>query len=400
MEYSLPKGFRAAGISAGIYKNKPEKLDLAFFYSERVARAAGVFTANQVKAAPVLVSQRNIKNGWAQAIIVNSGCANACTGLRGTKDAERTADLTARSFSIKKEDVLVASTGVIGEFLPMEKMEAGLKKISASLHMRWSSQNKSVLSAVHAIMTTDTVPKIAGKVFRLGGKNVTIWGCVKGSGMIHPNMATMLSFIFTDASIPLSQMKKILSSTVDKTFNSLTVDGDTSTNDSLFFLANGLSAELKSKNELDQFQTEFEKVCRSLSLQMVLDGEGATKAAEILVKGARTAREAKKIAETVATSPLVKTALFGEDANWGRVLAASGRAGVPFDPSKVDLYFGSLCVARSGFKASFSEKKAKEILVKKIVPITIHLHAGKSEWRYLTCDFSLDYVKINADYRS
>ncbi len=390
----LPKDFYAVGVRCGIY-NKPTKLDLALFYSKRVGNAGAVFTTNRVQAAPIKISQKHLKSGKTQVIVANSGCANAGTGIKGLKDAENICELVAKQFSLRKENVLIASTGVIGSSLPISKMEKGIKEAALLIN----SEKNSPLSAVQAIMTTDTVPKSAGSQFNLDGKKVTLWGCAKGAGMIHPNMATMLAFILTDAEISSSDINPMLKRVADKSFNAISVDGDTSTNDSLFLLANGAAAKVNSKN-LGLFERELEKVCRSLALQLVSDGEGATKVMEIRVEGARSNKDAKKIAETVATSPLVKTALFGRDANWGRILAAVGRSGIKVDPDKINISFDGLSVARHGQGVPFSEKKALKILDKKFVPLTISLGQGKSTWSYFTCDFSFDYVKINADYRS
>lgn len=388
----LPNGFFAAGIHAGIGKHRQKK-DLAIFYSAKKCNAAAVFTTNRVKAAPVTLSEKKLKTGKASAIVVNSGCANACTGSRGARDAQKICALAAMRFSLKPENILVASTGVIGEFLPMKKIEAGIEKLS--------SLDPSPLSAVLAMMTTDTFPKICSRQLRMKGNLITIWAAAKGAGMIHPKMATMLCFIFTDAGLPVSVMRKMLKAEVERSFNSLSVDGDTSTNDCVFFLANGLSEMvLETNSEQRKFQNKLSEVSQSLARQIASDGEGATKRIEIFVQGARTNADAKKIAETVATSPLVKTALFGKDANWGRIVAAVGRSGVALDPDKIEVRFDRLCVVRDGGPAAFSEKEAKRILNRKVVPITIHLHQGQGKWRYLTCDFSLEYVKINASYRS
>jgi glutamate N-acetyltransferase / amino-acid N-acetyltransferase len=394
LKLSLPAGFRAAGIHSGIYK-KNEKPDLAIFVSDKVCRAAGMFTTNKVKAAPIIVSQKHMRHGKISAIIANSGCANACTGEKGLIDADQMCASAAHFLKLKKEQILVASTGVIGQFLPMEKIETGIKTLATKL-----KSSSDPISAVTAIMTTDTFPKTAVARFRINHKPVTIWACAKGSGMIHPNMATMFSFILTDALMPLNEMKRILKMSVEETFNSLTVDGDTSTNDCVFLLANGSSTFIKSRKEIEKFHSELRDICKSLAHQMALDGEGATKRVEIVVKNAKTVQGAKKIAETVATSPLVKTAIFGEDANWGRIMAAIGRAGIELDPNKIEISFNDLRVAKNGCAAQFSEEKAKEILKNKEIKILIDLHQGDKKAHYFTCDLSLDYVKINADYRS
>ncbi len=394
---SLPIGFRAYAARAGLYPD-PKRLDLALFVSDKVCGAAAVFTSNVVKAAPVLESRQKIQSGRARAILANSGCANACTGARGLNDARTVARAAAREFRIPESEILVASTGVIGKYLPVGKMGAALKEMSRSVG---KIAEPDGARAARAILTTDTVPKISSVTFPLAGERVTIWGCAKGAGMIHPNMATMLSFIFTDAQVDPRLMRSMLKRAADQSFNALSVDGDTSTNDTVFFLANGMSGvQVKERIHQHEFEEKLCKIARSLANQIAADGEGATSRVDITVQGARTDRDAKKIAATIATSPLVKTAVFGRDANWGRILAAAGRAGVPFNPDKVDVFFGSLCVAKSGGAHPFSETKAKKILSEKIVPITIDLRQGKGRAAYVTCDFSIDYIKINADYRT
>ncbi|MBI2915821.1 MAG: bifunctional glutamate N-acetyltransferase/amino-acid acetyltransferase ArgJ [Elusimicrobia bacterium] len=398
--YALPTGFRLAGIRSGIAKQEG-KLDLALFHSDRICDAAALFTVNRVQAAPVLVSRDHIRSGKAQTILANSGCANACTGEQGLRDAEKCAADAARLLSIKKENLLLASTGVIGQYMPMENLEKGIEDL-VSLVQSSSYPNRSLsASAVNAILTTDTVPKTSGVQFRVRGKKVTLWGCAKGAGMIHPDLATMLCFILTDAAFPARQLRAVLKKVGRDTFNCLSVDGDTSTNDTVFLLANGSSGvALKSLPDQKLFEKHLQEVCRSLCLQIAADGEGATRVLEVRVRGARTVAEAQRVALTVATSPLVKTAVFGKDANWGRVMAAVGRSGVRVNPGKIDLFFGKICVARKGAAAPFPEKKARSLFEEKVVPVTIRLNQGKSNGTYLTCDFSVNYVKINADYRS
>ncbi len=395
--HTLPIGFRAFSARAGLYPN-PKRLDLALFVSESPCSAAAVFTTNVVKAAPVLLSEAVIRSGRARLIVANSGCANACTGARGLKDAQAVARSAARNMGVSERDVLTASTGVIGKFLPVPKLKAALRKISAAAGKNSGSDGRS---AARAIMTTDTHPKVAGVTFPLAGERVTIWGCAKGAGMIHPNMATMLSFVLTDAHIDPRVMKGMLRRAADQSFNALSVDGDTSTNDTVFFLANGESGvRVAERLHQAEFEEKLRKVTRSLAEQIAADGEGATSRIDIEILGAASDSDARKIARTIATSPLVKTAVFGRDANWGRILAAAGRSGARFDPGKVEVRFGSLCVAKSGGARPFSEAKARKILSGKIVPITVDLHQGRGRARYVTCDFSLDYVKINADYRT
>ncbi len=393
---NFPLGFQALGLHCGIGK-KITKPDLAIFNSCEPCQAAGVFTKNQVKAAPVILSQERLRKGRAIAVIINSGCANACTGAQGHKDAVKTAELVSQNLRIHPNDVLVASTGVIGAFLPMDKMARGVQDICAGI---MDGQNDP-LQAVKAMMTTDTVPKFeAVKVISPKGV-YHIWGCVKGAGMIHPNMATMISVILTDAFLPAQALKRALKNAADESFNCASVDGDTSTNDSVYLLANGASGtHLTTPADQKKFEGNLKELSLKLVRRMIADGEGATKTVEITVVGGRTPADAKKIAETVATSPLVKTAMFGNDANWGRIMAAIGRSGVKIAPEKISIAFADMKVAKDGRGLPFSEKRGLEILKKKVVPVTINLGQGKAVARAFTCDFSLDYVKINADYRT
>jgi len=394
---NFPLGYRAWGLYSGIGKNK-SKPDLALFYSETACQSAGVFTRNQVKAAPVLLSQERIRSGLgrARAVLINSGNANACTGARGMKDARESALAAALGLTVSIEDVLVASTGVIGQFLPMANLKAGISRICQVIQ-----RESDPPRAVRAMMTTDTVPKFEGRSLKAGGRTYRIWGCVKGAGMIHPDMATMISVILTDAQVPASFLKAALKRAVNESFNCATVDGDTSTNDSVYLLANGVSGvTLSSAKDLKDFEAALNDLCLSLARRMVRDGEGATKLVEIAVTGARTSTDAKKAAVTVATSPLVKTAVFGNDANWGRIFAALGRSGAHLNQNKIKVAFGNLTVARHGVGLAFSEKRGREILKRDTVPLSIDLGMGKAKAKILTCDFSFDYVKINAEYRT
>lgn len=402
-DYVLPKGFVAAGLHCGIAKKKGKK-DLALFYSIYPAAAAGMFTSNIVKAAPVLVSEKHLSNGRDfRAVVANSGCANACTGADGMKAAEGTCAEAARLAGVEPDEVLVASTGVIGQNLPLKKLRQGLAKLAPKV-LKGKSDAES---AVRAIMTTDLVPKTARREITIDKRKITVWGCVKGAGMIHPALkplhATMLAFIFTDAAITPFALDKALRPACEKTFNRVTVDGDTSTNDTVLALANGAALNGKISDRDKSFRV-FEEaltgVCMDLARKIAADGEGATKLVEVEVRNADTERAAIKVAETIATSPLVKTAVFGCDANWGRIIAAAGRAGVKFNPEKVDIYFGGLQVARRGGPAGFSEARALKILKQKKVKITVDLHQGRRSAAYYTCDFSYDYVRINGSYRS
>ncbi|MGH9799794.1 MAG: bifunctional glutamate N-acetyltransferase/amino-acid acetyltransferase ArgJ [Blastocatellia bacterium] len=393
---ALPKGFLAGTAGCGLKKKAGE--DLAIIFSERPAVAAAVFTQNLVAAAPVLLSRQHLRHRTHRAIIVNSGGANACTGQEGLNDAQQTAELVAEYFNCDDREVLVASTGVIGLRLDMAKVESGIRAATAELSRQrgWN--------VAEAIMTTDTRPKRASHRVKLGGKSVTIAGIAKGSGMIHPNMATLLAFVTTDAAISKSALQAGLKKAVGLTFNRVSVDGDTSTNDALMALANGAAENppitKASGADFEAFTKALTDVCRELAIEVARDGEGATKLVTIHVRRAPSIRDAEKIAVTVATSPLVKTALAGADANWGRILAAAGRSGAKFDVSKVEIKIGKLVVARNGRGLNFSEMHALDILKRDEVTVTIDLHQGEAEVTEWTCDMTEGYIRINADYRS
>ena len=390
----LPEGFRLYGLPCGI-SSVAGKKDLALFYSDRQSRAAGVFTTNLFRAAPVVYSKKKLKaSPSSRAVIINSGCANACTGKQGLADTQWTAQLLAKGLGLKTQDILVASTGVIGRHLPRPALGQGIEALAKCVK---TGDSPSTENAVRAIMTTDTRPKAARATFKVGKTIHTVWGCAKGAGMIHPNMATMLSVVLTDAGFPAAVLQKSLSEVTRKTFNCVSVDGDTSTNDSLFLLANGDIRPGNAKG-IKAFQSALEEVCFSLSTQIAADGEGATRVAWIFVQGARKEKDAHQLAATVATSALFKTALHGADPNWGRILAALGRAGVSFDPNKVDVSIGDIVVCRKGGKADYSEKAVHHVLKKDRVTIVIDLHQGKAWSRYATCDYSKEYISINADY--
>ena len=387
-------GFLATGIYAGI--KKIEKKDLTLIFSEKPCVAAGLFTKNEVKGAPVLISQRNIKKGIGQAIIANSGNSNACTGKQGIKDAEEMTALTAKALNIKSNLVCVASTGVIGELMPMEKVRNGIAGAALKL------SKEGGRDAAEAIMTTDTFLKEKAVQIDIGGKAVTIGGIAKGSGMIYPNMATMLSFIATDAKIASGDIKSALKTAVDKSFNMTTVDGDMSTSDMVICLANGMSGASITKGKgLKAFQEALTYICVELAKMIVKDGEGATKFVEIRVKGAKTFNDAKKIGMAIANSNLVKTALFASDANWGRIMAAIGYSGVKVNADKIDLFFNNVKMVGNGVGLGIdAEREATEVLKQKEFAITVDLHIGKAEATVWTCDFSYDYVRINAAYRT
>jgi len=393
--FSIP-GYKAWGIASGIKKN--EKKDLAIIYSDREAAIAGVFTKNRVKAAPVLLDMMRVKSGKAQAIVANSGCANACTGKRGLADARASAEVTAQALGIKPEAVLVASTGVIGEFLPMAKVSTGIATAAGLLSSAGWEQ------AAEAIMTTDIYPKLSIVQEEIGGKTITVAGIAKGSGMIHPNMATMLCFIVTNAVLSAPLLKKALLVSTEKSFNSITVDGDMSTNDMILGMANGAAGNKRiapASKELKKFQACLDTVAMTLARQVVRDGEGATKFIEIEVRNAKSPVEAKRAAMTVARSSLVKTAIFGEDANWGRIMAALGYADVEMDESKTDIMIGKAKIVEKGLgTGKAAEREASLVLKQRDVQIMIDLHKGKGSATVWTCDLSYEYVKINAAYRS
>jgi glutamate N-acetyltransferase/amino-acid N-acetyltransferase len=393
--FSVP-GFKAWGIHCGI--KKTDKKDLALIYSDREAAMAGVFTKNRVKAACVLLDAAKVKSGKGQVIVANSGCANACTGKRGLTDARTTADIAARELGVSPASVYVASTGVIGEFLPMQKLEAGIVTAAGLLSPAGWEQT------AEAIMTTDLYPKLSIVQEEIGGKTITVAGIAKGSGMIHPDMATMLCFIMTDANIAAPLLKKCLLSSVETSFNSITVDGDTSTNDMVLCMANGAAENKRiaaGTKEHKKFQACLDAVTRSLARQVVRDGEGATKFVEIVVRGAKNPAEAKRAAVTVAKSSLVKTALFGEDANWGRIMAALGYSGVDMDESRTDISIGKAKLVEKGLgQGKAADREAALALKQREVQITIDLHKGKAESMIWTCDLSNEYIKINAAYRS
>lgn len=392
---TAPLGFKAGGAVCGIKKNQLP--DLAIIYSEVPAEAAGIFTTNQVQAAPVILSKEFLKKGKAQAIIANSGNANACVGAAGMEAVRRMAAAAGKALNIPMDSVLVASTGVIGVALPVEKIEKTLAEKADFISDTGST------AAARAIMTTDTFPKEAAVEIELGGAPVRIGGIAKGSGMIHPNMATMLGFITTDAKIEQTLLQKAIAAAGERSFNRITVDGDTSTNDTLFILANGLAKNpplTTANNDYQTFVQALTEVCLELAKMIARDGEGATKLVEINVTGARTEAEAVRVGKSVATSNLVKTALFGEDANWGRILAAVGYSGVKIDPDQIHIYLGDLPVFQKGTGLVFDEARAKEILSRKEILIKIDLGDGPATASVWTCDLSYDYVKINGSYRT
>jgi len=395
------KGFSAGGIHCGIRPNKTKK-DLALIVSEVPCTAAGVFTTNLVKGAPVTLCQEHLKKGKIKAVICNSGIANTCNA-DGMEKAAQMADLCAEAVGAAREEVLVASTGVIGQKLPIEPIRNGMPALLRSLKNTPEGSD----DAEAAIMTTDTVPKQAAVTFTLHGKTCAIGGIAKGSGMIHPNMATMLVFLTTDAAISKDMLHKALSTDVRNTFNMTSVDGDTSTNDTCVILSSGLAGNPEITEEGEDFTVFMQAlntVTVALCRQIAGDGEGATKLLECRVSGAESEETAKKLAKSVICSSLVKAAMFGEDANWGRILCALGYAGVPADVTKIDVTFsseqGEVTVCKMGSGVDFSEEKAADVLSAKEIDILVTLRDGDGSAVAWGCDLTYDYVKINGDYRT
>lgn len=390
-------GIQAAGISCGIKKNNLD--DLALIYFSHPAACAGVFTTNKFKAAPLLITEKHLANP-IRALVVNSGNANACTGRQGLKDALATAQIAASCLGLQKEEVLVSSTGVIGQYLPMEKITFGIKKAASILSSSGGSD------AARAIMTTDTFPKEKAYSVSIEGKehlSFKIAGMAKGSGMICPDMATMLAFLFTDLKLEKDFLQEALREAVKRSFNVISVDGDTSTNDMVLLFSCAGTKRFPEKEEgalKDAFQRGLLHLCRDLAVQLVKDGEGAGKVIRLTVQGARDYASARKIARAVLNSALVKTAFFGEDANWGRIITAMGYSGADFDPHLVDVFLGDLQVAAAGRGLSFNETLARKILQESEISVLIHLHMGEEELIAWGCDLSYDYIKINSSYRS
>ena len=396
------KGFQAAGVEAAVkYQNRK---DMALIYSEVPCAAAGTFTTNVVKAAPVIWDKKIVEESpFAQAVVVNSGIANACTGKQGMDCCQAEAKCAGEALGIPAHSVLVASTGVIGMQSPLDRITKGIEKLAAAK----AEGLEAGLDAAKAIMTTDTVPKQIAVEVELGGRTVTIGGMCKGSGMIHPNMCTMLGFLTTDAAISKEMLRKALRADVADSFNMISVDGDTSTNDTLLILANGLAGNVEITAEGE----DFERFCEALHFvtvylarKMAGDGEGATALFETKVMGAASKEDARTLAKSVICSSLTKAAIFGHDANWGRILCALGYSGAQFDPENVDLYFqsesGKIHIYGNGTACDYSEEEATKILSGPEVTVLVDMHMGEAEATAWGCDLSYDYVKINADYRS
>jgi glutamate N-acetyltransferase/amino-acid N-acetyltransferase len=391
---TAPQGYLAAGVAAGI---KKKGLDLAVIFSSQPASAAGVFTLNQVQAAPVLLSKENLKlsRGRVRAVLVNSGCANACTGERGMKDSVLSTRCLASHLKVDPAQILVASTGVIGSFLPVPKVMKGISSAVSAFNSQGGS------AAARAIMTTDTREKTIAVQGRIAGKTVRIGGMAKGAGMIHPNMATMLAFITTDALVPPRELNKLLRRVTDRTFNCLTVDGDTSTNDTVLVMANGASGAVVGDNRSgSSFEKGLAIVCEELAKSIARDGEGATKFVEIQVRGAADFNAARQVAKAIANSPLVKTALYGQELNWGRILCAVGFSGVPFDQERIVLSLNGIPIFRGGSPVASTRSRAEKAIRNRDLVIDVDLSGGKSYAKVWTCDFSHKYVDINASYIS
>jgi len=386
---TTPKGFLAGATCAGI--KSQDKLDLGLLYSEVSCVAVGLFTTNKIKSAPVILSQKHLENNKAQAIVVNSGCANACTGERGIGDAREITNLTVGKLSILPEDVLIASTGVIGVPLPMEKVRVGIMKITLS--------KEGGHELAKAMMTTDTFPKEIAISVRADSEQVIIGGVAKGSGMVHPDLATMLCFLTTDADVEADFLHSALQRAVATSFNMVTVDGDTSPSDSVFLLANGLVRNQKiGFNSGEAFQAALNEVCLYLAKSVARDGEGATKLMEVMVEGAVNETEARQAARNIASSSLVKAAIHGSDPNWGRVVAVVGRSGIEMNESKMDLYLNQMCLMKSGNPVSFDKGALRRSLDKKEVYIRVCLNIGEGKATAWGCDLSEEYVTINSTY--
>lgn len=393
---TAPLGFEAAGMHCGI--KKPGILDLALLVSAVSGPIAGVFTKNRIAAAPVVLDRRHLRQRRGRAIIINSGNANACTGSQGLAAAEAMAAAVAKRLSIPVQQVFIGSTGVIGRKLPLDRIAAGIPTLLSRLSVAGG------YTAARAILTTDLRSKTVGVQTRIGGRVVTIGGMAKGSGMIHPDMATMLAYLTTDAAIAAPALQRALTSAVEQSFNCITVDGDTSTNDTVLCLANGLAKNpliRPGTRHYRQFEQLLAKASESLALAICRDGEGVTKVVKIAVTGAATASAAKRVASTIATSNLVKTALFGEDANWGRVMAAIGRSGVPIRPDTLTVRFGDVVMVRGGIGTGLdAERKIARVFKQREFTISVNLGRGQARAHMWTTDLSYDYVRINASYRS
>ncbi|MBQ7704194.1 MAG: bifunctional glutamate N-acetyltransferase/amino-acid acetyltransferase ArgJ [Selenomonadaceae bacterium] len=392
---TYPQGFKAAGVRAGIKKSG--NLDVALIYTEKEAAVAGVFTQNQVAAAPVRVSKIVVETGSAHAVVANAGCANACTGEQGIRDAEKMAEITAQELNCRADDVIVASTGVIGVNLPMDKMEAGIKAAAKELSPEGS------VNAGNAIITTDTYSKSCATEIEIGGKEIRLGAIAKGSGMIMPNMATMLCFITTDVDIDRKLLQEALSEITEYSFNMLTVDGDTSTNDMVIVMANGAAGNVKitEKNaDFVKFYAVLKEMCIELTKRIAADGEGATKFLTYNIHGAKNFTDAKKVGMAIANSPLMKCAFFGEDPNVGRAICAVGYSQVKINPEKTVIKFGGIPVYADGLVLKFDADAVKKVMAAKEIVVDIELGLGEVDATVWSCDFSYEYVKINGEYHT
>jgi len=388
-----PRGFQAGTTSAHIKEKSGSILDLGILFSEAQCTAAAVFTTNRIKAAPVIWSKERLHGGEARALVVNSGCANAFTGEEGLAEAAEMAKLAAQKTGLKQEEVLVSSTGVIGQRLPMERIKDGIERISLS--------PDGGHNLARAIMTTDTVPKEVALGCRVDGSEFSIGGIAKGSGMIHPQMATLLCFLTTDAALDKGFLQLALRSAIASSFNMVSIDGDTSPSDTVLIMANGLSGNeliTKGSSQAGAFEAALGQVCIILAKAIAADGEGATKLIEVKVSGARSVAEARLAARVIVGSPLVKAAVHGSDPNWGRIITALGYSGVEFEPEKIDLYIGDICLVRDGHKLAFSEDEVIRVLDGAEVPISLGLNLGQAEATSWGCDLSEEYVTINSQY--
>jgi len=384
-----PGGFKAGAVCAGIKESGLDKPDLAILYSEVPCTATAVFTTNLIKAAPVVLCQQRLRDGRARAVVVNSGCANACVGEQGLRDAAGMAESAARKVDVLDEDVLVASTGIIGRLLPMEKIKAGMARIVLS--------RAGGHEFTRAIMTTDTVAKEAA--VRTGG--FVVGGTVKGSGMLHPNMATLLVFLTTDAAVDSNFLRQALSRAVEGSFNMVSIDGDTSTNDMVLLMANGMAGNRpisENSPQAEVFQQALDRVCIHLAKKVARDGEGATRLIEVIVNGAASLADARLAARTIVSSPLVKTAVHGCDPNWGRVMAVVGRSGIKLEEARIDLAIGGINVAKAGCPLPFNEADVVKALGEDEVLIDLNLNLGGAAATAWGCDLSEEYVKINSEY--
>ncbi len=391
--YSVP-GFLASAVSAGLKKS--DTLDLSLIFSQKEAVALGVFTTNNVKAAPVLLTQERIKKGFIRAIITNTGYANACTGIRGLNDAIQTADIVARGLGIDPEETVVASTGVIGAYLPFNLIKKAIPELIKNV------SPDGFKSVAEALMTTDSFPKMSYFEGNAGGHPFHLLGLAKGAGMIMPKMATMLSFLLTDINIDSQTLWPIFRSAAEYTFNRITVDGETSTNDMVLIMANGAAGNRRlDRPEIKEFERGLTDVMGELAYMIAKDGEGATKVVIIEVNGAAKKDDANTAARAVGNSNLVKTAIFGQDPNWGRIMAALGRSGIKMEENKVQIWIDGIKIVDGGLMTSEKEEReAAEKMKKEQLTITIHLNQGRWKDRIITCDLTYDYIRINADYRS